>query len=135
MGEIMKKVRWQRMRRLYGGLGFLFVLVITAIFIFKKFKHKKYYLLLENKLQSPFVFDLIYNGQRERVVLLPQEIIIREYAKYCLKEDIVMDIKGLEGRQLHKRVIIQKDEPTYYFKGAFVYYDGGYPDLRLRREG
>ncbi len=78
MGEIMKKVRWQRMRRLYGELGFLFVLVITAIFIFKKFKHKKYYLLLENKLQSPVVFDLIYNGRRERVVLLSQEIIIRE---------------------------------------------------------
>ena len=123
------------MRRLYGVLGCLLVLAITAIFAFKKFKHKKYYLLLENKLQNPVAFDLIYNGQRERVILRPQEIIIREYAKYCLKEDIVMDIKGLEGRQPHKRVLIQKDEATYYFKGAFVYYDGGYPDLRLRREG
>lgn len=123
------------MRRLYGVLGCLLVLAITAIFALKKFKHKKYYLLLENKLQNPVAFDLIYNGQRERVILRPQEIIIREYSKYCLKEDIVMAIKGLEGRQPHKRVIIQKDEPTYYFKGAFVYYDGGYPDLRLRREG
>jgi len=92
-------------------------------------------MLIENKLQSPVIFDLICNGQGERVKLGPQELIIREYPNYRLREDLVMDVKVLEGRTPHKRVIVQKDEPSYYLKGAFVYYDGGYPDLRLRREG
>ena len=115
------------MRRVFGGLGFLLMLTLIGAFMLKKLKQKKYYVLIENKLQSPVIFDLICNGQGERVKLGSQELIIRE--------DLVMDIKVLEGRMPHKRVIVQKDEPSYYLKGAFVYYDGGYPDLRLRREG
>lgn len=123
------------MRRVFGGLGFLLMLTLISAFMLKKLKQKKYYVLIENKLQSPVIFDLICNGQGERVKLGSQELIIREYPNYRLREDLVMDVKVLEGRTPHKRVIVQKDEPSYYLKGAFVYYDGGYPDLRLRREG
>ena len=100
------------MRRVFGGLGFLLMLTLIGAFMLKKLKHKKYYVLIENKLQSPVIFDLICNGQGEQVKLGSQELIIREYPNYRLREDLVMDVKMLEGRTPHKRVIVQKDEPS-----------------------